>query len=284
MILPIIIDTSDLYSQFEGITRENIDNLCDNVAKGLAAGYARQLEQEAQQALHQTRKRYIESIKLVDSGKLEGTVLLDYSKDPLVRMLEEGASAFDIKEGFFKSAKVKFTKDGRKYLTIPFRLATPGAVAESDVFSGRLPEEVYEVIKNKVTDIPTSGGGSKSRGLTIGEIPQQFQLPGKRTEIKNDDGNVLLKEYQHKNSLYEGAFKQKDAATGQNTYHSFRRVSEGGVGANGQKIGSDPDSWIHGGITAKHLIDVALANYNVEHEVGIIMNHELSKLGFDVEE
>lgn len=281
MIFPVFIDASDLTSQFQGITIENIENLCDNIAKGLAAGYARRLEEEAQQALHQTRKRYIQNIRVIDSGRLEGLVLLDYSKDPMIRMIEEGASAWDMKGAFLNSDKVKYTKDGRKYLTIPFRFGTPGAVGESDVFTNILPEGIYKVVKNKATDQVSSGGGTQSQGLTIGEIPKDFQIPQYRNVITNQ-GNVLFEEYQHKNSLYEGLIKQKDSVTGQNTYHSFRRVTEAGIGKNGEKLGSDPNSWVHPGIEAHNLIDKALFNFQIEHETGLLLDQELSRLGFEV--
>lgn len=282
MILPIFIDSADITSQFDSITKENIENLQDNIAKGLAAGFARQLEQEAQNALHQTRQRYIRAIRLIDSGRLEGIVLLDYSKDKLIQMIEEGASAFDMKEGFLNSSKVKYTKDGRKYLTIPFRLSTPGAVAESDVFSGTLPDEVYQIVKNKVTDIPVSGGGSRSQGLTLGEIPTQFQQPATRPQINNADGNPLFNEYKHKNSIYEGLVKRTDGVTGQSSYGSFRRVAEEGTKEDGTKLGSDPDSWISKGIQPHYLIEKALSNFNIENETQRLLDFELDKLGFDV--
>lgn len=291
MIVPIYIETADIVSQFEGITSNQIDNMLDNIAKGMAAAYARQLEQEANNALHQTRKRYVQNIKLVDTGRLEGTVMLDYSKDKLIPMIEEGADPFDIKAGFFGSSKVKYTKDGRKMLTIPFRWSTPGAVGESDVFSGKMPSGIYRVIKEKETDIPVSGGGTRSKGLTIGEIPEKYQLPGTRSAIYTDVdpmaavyGKPTFEEYKHRSSLYQGMVKQNDPVTGQNTYHSFRRVSEEGENAEGEKVGSDPDSWIHPGIPMHNLIQVALNNFNQEEELTNGINIELSKLGFNVTE
>lgn len=285
MLVPVFIDTSDIAEQFEGVTQDNINNLCDNIAKGLAAGFAMQLEEEAQKELHQTKKVYIQNIKLVDSGKLEGVVLLDYSKNPLVRMIEEGASPFDIKNGLLNSKKVKFTKDGRKYITVPFRIATSGAVGESDVFNGVMPEAVYQVIKDKVANIPVKGGGNRTQGLQSNEIPSEFALPKTRQTINNSEGNPLWAEYKHKNSIYEGLTRVEDTVTGQSTYHSFRRVSEprAEIIDGGKKVGSDPNSWIHPGIQAHHLIQTALNNYNVEEKTGELLNIELSKLGFEVE-
>lgn len=292
MIIPLWIDTEGIVEQFTSITSEQIDTMLDNLAKGLAAGYARQLEEEAQKALHSTRQRYISNIKLVDSGKLEGTVLLDYSKDPLIRMIEEGADAFDEKEGFFKSEKVKLTKDNRRYLTIPFRWATPGAIAESSVFSGVLPSGVYNVVRKKTTDIPMEGGGMRSKGLTIDEIPGKFQTPSIRSATQNSNETLQMygvgafKEYQHRSSLYAGLVKMQDSVTNQNRYMTFRRVSEPGVNDKNEPVGSDPNSWIHPGMPSqdRNLIEVALANFNTEAELTNGINIELAKLGFDVSE
>jgi hypothetical protein len=268
MILPIIVNTSDILTQFTSLNSNDVNVMLDNVAKGLAARYAAALEKKAGTELHQTRKRYLQNIKLVDSRKLEGTVLLDYSKDKLIKMLEEGAGPFDMKEGMLASPKVKTTKSGVRYLTIPFRFATPGALGESDVFTSRLPNPVYQVLKNKSTDIPIAGG-SKSAGIALKEIPEQYQIKNTRKAITDTSGQELFKAYQNKNSIYEGAFKQKDGATGQNSYRSFRRVSEN----------SDPDAFIHPGIEKHELIRKSLAEFNIAKEMESLLDEQFTKRG-----
>lgn len=269
MILPIVVDTTSIVDQFTSVTKGDLDQLLDNVAKGLAARFAATLEKEAQEKLKSTRTRYINNIKVVDSGPLSGTVLLDYSKDKLVRMLEEGASAFDMKEGFLASPKVKIGKNGKRYLTIPFRMATPGAVAEAGIFAAVMPTDIYKVVKKKTPTIEVSGGGKRSTGLTLKEIPEQFQAKKSRPSIADNKGNELFKAYEHKNSIYQGLAKHQDAATGQNTYRSFRRVSEA----------SDDDAWIHPGIERYSLIQKALGNFNVAQEMTLLMDRELERLG-----
>lgn len=269
MIPVIIIDTQDIMSQYTSLTKEDVDNMLNNIAKGLAASFAQHLEERATQELHQTRKRYLQNIRVVDSGKLEGTVLLDYSKDPLVKMIEEGADAFDMKTAMLASAKVKIGKKGGKYLTIPFRWANPNAVADEDVFVGRMPNAVYNVVKSKPTDIPVSGGGSRSSGLALKDVPEQFQIKKVRKAIVDEQGNERFKEYQHKNSVYEGIVKQKDSVTSQNTYHSFRRVSEN----------SEDEAWIHPGIEKYNLIQKTLSNFRVEDELGAQLDEQLNRLG-----
>jgi hypothetical protein len=214
MIVPIYIDTSSISDAYSSLDKEAIDNICDNIAKTLAARYAQELELEATHSLHQTKKRYIHAINVVDSGKLEGTVILDFSKDPLIKMIEEGANAFDMKKKMLASPKAKTNKSGGKYLTIPFRFGTPDAVGESDVFSSIMPDAVYEVAKAETTDIPTVGG-RRSSGLTVDKLPVQYQKPATRKEIKDSTGKVLFQAYTHKSSIYKGITKNQDAVTGQ---------------------------------------------------------------------
>lgn len=268
MIIPIYIDTGSIVEAYSSLDQDAVDKICDNIAKTLAARYAQKLELEATASLHQTKKRYIHAINVVDSGKLEGTVILDFSKDPLIRMIEEGAAPFDMKKAMLKSPKAKTNASGGKYITVPFRFGTPDAVGESDVFSNIMPQGVYEVVKEEPTVISTVGG-SRSAGLTVDKLPVQFQKPATRKEIKDSEGKILFNAYTHKGSIYEGMTKNTDAVTGQNTYNSFRRVSEN----------SDPDAWIHKGIEQYNLVSKALQNFDQETEVQIAMNNEFSKLG-----
>jgi hypothetical protein len=267
MIVPVIIDTNALTDQFD-ITPQQIDNLCDNIAKTLAARYANQLEQEANNALHQTRNIYIQNIHVADTGKLEGTVILDYSKNPLVKMIEEGASPFDMKSSMLNSPKAKMGKNG-KYITIPFRVGTPDAIADSDVFSGKMPQEIYDIVRVQPTNIPVNGG-TRSQGLTFNQLPTKYQGKNTRPAITDSAGKVLFKAYEHKNPINQGVFKKTDGVTGQNTYHNMRRISEN----------SDPDSWIHKGIEQYNLVSKAMNNFNQETEVQVSLNNELKRLGF----
>ena len=268
MIVPIEINSSDILSQFN-LNQKQLSNLLDNVAKGLAVIYVGKLEEEVSQGLHSTRSRYLKNIRIIDSGLLQSTVLLDYSKDPLVRMLEEGQGAFDMKFAMLASPKAKVSKTGKRYMSIPLRWSTPGSVGESEVFSSKMPQEIYDIVRKKPQARSLPGGGSTSKGLSFGEIPKQFQQQQVRQEVVDSDGKVLFKEYQHRSPIYQGISKQRDSTTGQSIYNSFRRVSEN----------SDPSAFIHPGIVAGHFMDRAYAKMNLEEEVGLQIDNELIKLG-----
>ena len=69
-------------------------------------------------------------------------------------MLEQGATPFDIKEGFKKSPKARHTiakynkkgkiisPGGQWYLTVPFRIGVPGTLGQAG-FSGEMPTEMF---------------------------------------------------------------------------------------------------------------------------------------------
>lgn len=268
MVIPIEINSDDIRSQFT-ITDEQLDTMFDNIAKGLALVYYGVLENIVTQQLHSTRRRYLENLRLVDRGRMEGTVILDYSKDPLISMLEQGASPFDMKTDMLRSPKAKTSSKGNKYLTIPFRWATPSAIGESELFTGKMPQSVYDLVKDLPLTQVSSGGGKRSLGLSSSSLPQPLSQLGVRKQISNAEGQVF-KEYTHKNSIYEGIRKQQDTVTGQNTYFSFRRVSEL----------SDPDAFIHTGITAKNLMRMASDSMNVDQEIGPLIDRQLQQLGF----
>lgn len=268
MIVPIEVNSSDIFSQFD-ISREQLDKALENIVKSLAVIYMSKLEVEASNELHSTRRRYLQSIRLVDSGKLEATVFLDYSKDPLIAMIEEGSGPFDMKAKLLSSPKAKITAKGKRYISIPFRWSTPSAVGESELFSGKMPLDVYNAVRQKELVVPMSGGGMRTNGLSIGEVPKEFQNTLSRPQLVDSSGSILFNEYKHKSSIYEGISKHVDNSA-QSTYFSFRRISEN----------SDAASFIHPGFTARRLMDKAFANMDVPTEFGALMDNEFSKLGF----
>lgn len=266
-VIPINIDLVDLFSD-RVVSAEQVVDFVDGVVKDITASYALQLEKEASTQLKSTRNRFIQNIRVVDDGKLKGSVLLDYSKDRLVKMIEEGTYPFDMKDGFMKSSKIKVGKNGKRYLIIPFRWSTPGSVGQSEVFSNQLPKEVYKIAKAQPKDIPVAGGGMRSMGLQLEQLPEQFQTKGVRPEIQATAKSPLFEAYQHKNSIYEGVTAQQDGVTGQNRYFSFRRVSEN----------SDPRSWIHKGMEAKNLMEKTYDSFNMEAELGLSIDNNFANL------
>ena len=192
---------------------------------------------------------------------MSGAVVLDYTQDKVVRYIEEGVGAFDMKAGFERSSKKKLTKKGGWYLTIPFRWATPNAIGESSVFNARLPVSIHDAAK-KLDGV----------AIELGDIPAKYQVKKARPSITNLGLKETFNEYKHKTNIYQGVSRRRDTDGG-STYMSFRRVSSN----------SDDMSWIHTGINAYNLADDAKATLdrNFEDVCGIAIDKALDHLGYE---
>lgn len=261
MLVPITIDTSDLQDEFN-LSKDDIELMIDNTIKALTLDLYNKWQQQASSNLSSTRNRYLDALILVDEGLMKGAVVLR-DDDPIVMMLEDGASEYDLKEGFAKSPKRKTKKDGDGwYLTIPMRYATPTALGESEIFAGVMPPEIYEKIRSANTNIPLSGG-SRSEGLKLEDIPSQFQEKTVRKAIPESKLLQARKEYISKSSKFEGLVKLRDSSTGQSSYMTFRRVSDK----------SDDSSWIHSGFEKRNFGEKALSE--TESQIDTIIDIQI---------
>lgn len=260
MIVPIQIDTSSLVAQFD-LGPDAIESLMDNCVKGISADYASKLEEVVLRSLHSTRQIYANAIRVIDTGRLMGRVMVDYS-NPLVKALEEGAGPYDMKIGMLESSKAHIGKDGKKYASIPLRWATPTAVAESGVFSNQMPEAVYKEAKKL--------DSRQSLVMSNTDLPAHYRAIRSRPEITDSEGKKRFEKYVHKSSIYEGITKVTDSVTGQNRYTSFRRVSEK----------SDTNAFIHPGFQAGNFTQSALDEFDIARSLEIQIDNELVRLGF----
>jgi len=260
MIIPIQIDTSSLVRQFN-LDKSCVETMCDNIVKSVTADYAQQLEQTVLRSLHSSRVIYANAIRVIDTGRLMGRVMVDYT-NPLVKALEEGQSSYDMKPSMLNSPKAKEGKGGKKYISVPFRWATPNAIADSAVFSGKMDYAVYkEAVKLD---------NRQSLVLTNTNLPTTYQDVKRRPEVTDSEGKRRFESYVHKSSVYEGITKVTDKVTGQNRYMSFRRVSEN----------SSPGSWIHPGFQAGNFTQQALEDFDIAASISRQIDNELIKLGF----
>lgn len=147
----------------------------------------------------------------------------------LPNAIEDGIGPFDMKAGFEGSSKKK-TYPGGWYLTIPKRHGTPGTVS----FDSVLPKEVYK---------------------SIYAVPEEYKVKTVRQRIY-DQGKLLYDQYESKSNIFDG-LKRINRLGGGSQYVTFRRVSSK----------SDPESWIHSGIQARHFMEQALSNMNLEAEL-----------------
>lgn len=265
-MIPIKIDTREISEEFN-LTKSNTEEMMSFIVKELTGLFAREWQVQASKVLTSSRKEFLNSIIIGEEGRFRGYVML---VGQVPNMIEDGAEPFDMKVGFLQSSKVTQGKSG-PYLTIPRRFATPGALGESGVFSEVLPEEIYAIVRGKESAKSTLGGGvNKGAGLKLEEIPAQFQIPKTRERIVAK--SRIWEAYTNKSSKYEGlqrVQKTYESAT-QGNYVSFRRVSSE----------SDPDSWIHSGMSPGHFAEKALESLNIPSIVDQKVDHFLTKLGF----
>lgn len=224
MLPPIIIDISDTVNAFY-LSPEETASMSRYVTSRLADEYVRKWEHKIDNTLHQTRGEYKRAIFSEQIDDFNIAVGLTPRDSRLALMLEDGASEFDQKEGFKKSNKVKYTKEGKWYLTIPFRWATSQAIAESSTFSNKMPKPIEKLVKAQTT-------------------PLRFdQLPNRFKPLKSNQTSG----YNHKFNIYEGIQRRQIGSGTENRggYFSFRRVSEA----------TDETAWIHPGFTALKLME-----------------------------
>lgn len=235
-MLPIRIDLDEIVEEF---------NLDENKTNLLGAAIIDRVVQEyyskwndlVNKELHQSRSEYKKAMYIDRVSPIEVVFGLSARQSPLALMIEEGATPFDEKLGLLNSPKAKQKKDGGLYITVPFRHATPEAIAESGIFSSILPKDVYEIAKNSQTSLKRE------------QLPINQQTVGSRKAI-NTPG-LKVPEYIHKAAKYEGLVRVEASSSlkeKRGQYTTFRRVSDK----------SDPNSWFNGGILPRKLMDRAL--------------------------
>lgn len=235
-MVPIHIDISEVVGEFQLLESQAIQ-LSWNIIDKVVEQYTFQWQNVINQNLKQTRKEYQKAVFIDRKSPTEVIFGLSETKSKLALMLEEGASPFDQKVFFSQSSKRKETATGWK-LVIPFRHATPDAVAESGIFRSILPVPVYQLAKNQ-----------SGKPVKRNQLPDQYNMLGVREELRF--GNQVVPEYVHKSAKYEGLVRVDIGSTtneNRGGYYTFRTVSNN----------SDPNSWWHSGFEAKKLMDKAL--------------------------
>lgn len=270
MIVPVKIEMDDLANEFS-LSNRQVADIKTNIVQSLASIYYENWRAQARNNLNSTRNLYMRSLVVGQDGPFISYVALT---GQLPNMIETGASAFDIKEGFRKSPKAKKNKQGGWYITVPFRFATPGALGENEAFSSVLPKQVYDAIRKTVSSTKTAVGGNKlvGGGLNAKNIPSPFNQRKTRGAFTDTTTKKFFPAYTHRNSIFEGIVRNEktyEKAT-QGSYVSFRRASSN----------SDPFSWIHKGFAPKNLAQKALNATDVSGIADNAINSSLINLGF----
>lgn len=229
MLAPILIDMSGVIDEFL-LSEDETKSLSRFVLANISDEYMRYWERNIDTNLRSTRSEYKQGIFTEQPDDFSIIFGMTPRQSKLGMMLEEGASAYDIKEGMASSQKKKPKKGGGWYITVPFRHATSEALAESMTFSGRMPREVEAAVK--VSDKP----------LNLADLPPNYQQ--RKTSWVG---------YKHKAAIYEGLHRRDISATQKEKrggYYTFRRISDK----------SEENSWMHPGFEPLKLMEKSLSD------------------------
>ena len=251
MSQPIIIPLEGVIQEFL-LDDEETKSLSRYVLRNISDEYYRKWEGLAMDTLHSTRIEYLTAMFVYSN--IEGTCMtfgMSPRQSKLGFMREEGASPWDIKTGMENSQKKHMKKDGSGwYITVPFRHATSEAVAESMIFSDKMPKEVEQLVK-------TTG-----RPLNLADLETvdlMYRGESRRGDVR----------YIHKNAIYEGLKRTDISSTNKENrggYFTFRRISDK----------SDPNSWSHPGFEPLKLMEKALQEVNFDTLADIAIDQFLT--------
>lgn len=269
-----LIDLSEV-TDIARLSRNDFDAITQNGIRDVMNAIYNQIHVEANKALKSTRSVYKANINRPEIGRLEGSITLT---GQIPNMIEQGVSAFDMKTGFAKSKKAKFTKDGHWYFTVPFRLATSGAIGESEAFSGSIPAEVERAVK-KLTPSqsqPFAGIVKSGKSLDMGRLKAikhgVFAQVSTRPQITGSGLSPAQEAaYTHKAPKLAGLTRQQSfyGLVNQGKYMTFRRVSDR----------SDPNAFIHPGIKAYDLMPKSVDKVDIGAVMSDSIDRQLNQYG-----
>lgn len=252
------IDLSEVVEEF-ALTQQQGHDLATSLIDKITESAYRRWEDLVDKELHQTRGEYKRAMYVERTSPTEVVFGLTDRQSKLPLAIEEGSDSFDMKESFERSSKKKMKRDGGWFLTVPFRHATPGAVATAGAFASVLPKDVYQIAKNNA-----------GKPVQKSQLPTQHQALGVRQELLNKLG-VKIPAYTHKAAKYEGVVRKDISSTSNEVrggYFTFRRVSDK----------SDPTSWIHKGFKARDFMGRSISQNEISSVVDRTTDEFLNKL------
>lgn len=163
---------------------------------------------------------YASSIKIEEAGDLKYVI---YSDDPKAQFIEEGSSAWDMHKILQTSDKVRMTADGKKYLIIPFRHKTSGALGVT------MPQEVegWWLTKDRRASVVT-GHYREPSVNSPAQVTRNTYLWGDRLTAHDVEGLGLDPEAEGRNLVGMVRFQNETDRGGQ--YTTFRVMVEGSRG------------------------------------------------------
>lgn len=223
------------------------------VARGVGAAAFATWKQMAQNELHASARDYMQGLQLEHANQKQvGWTSRIVLNGTVPNMIEQGWPGGNMRAWMLKSPKAKSTKDGGKYLVVPYRHGVPSTKGRN--VGNPMPKDVYGAAKQLAPTFtsvfePTSlTGRLRSQTTWGGRLTRQglsaLELSPKARQKVQDRLNELKRPW-HTTSIWTGMIRneaQYEKAK-QSSYATFRTISS---------RSRDPRSWMHPGITARH--------------------------------
>lgn len=185
------------------------------------------------------KKLYGSLVQSKETGPFSWLVWTDYR---YAQEIDNGRPARDLKRMLDTSAKVRRTKDGRRFLIIPMRHNTPG----EDATSPSMPSSIYALAQNLKQSSISGSRMSATGALTslhpkwgMRELKKQTpfaSVPGSKMPLMTTRNTYTWGEKLQTQHLipqmqarYAGMVRMKEAG-GNSTYVTFRVMMEGSKG------------------------------------------------------
>lgn len=119
------------------------------------------------EVIHSRTGAYLRSIQLVQTGAFSAEI---FSELPYARIVEEGAPARDMKRMLDTSMKVRVSKSGKRYLIIPFRWGTHGAVGMGKNVMPQSTHDLWRDPASALTPSRVTGMGKRVSGTGAHDV------------------------------------------------------------------------------------------------------------------
>ena len=211
----------------------------------------------AQEELKSTARDYIGKISQPEITASGAKLTLTGA---LPNMVEQGASPHDMRTTVLRSAKAKTSKDGHKYLAIPFRHGSPGARDKVNV-GKRMPKAIHGVARHLAPSISHGGfvlKGEPLRGSSDKMSRKAFQILTDATKRPKWHSASIYMGMIRKAEMQTKDGEQEAVTTG---YTTFR--------TNSENVKNAEQHWMHPGIRARRIAN-KVQDYVREQAMNIV--------------
>ncbi len=239
--LSIVIDIAEVRELFSGLTKD-LEQRLGVAAASLAVQTHAHVKEQAQSRLHSRREMFVEALTIeqIDAHTWSITV------PQKVRWIEDGMPAHDMLEDLLKSPKAKTSKDGGKYIVIPFK-HNKGPTQQTPAQSALLQTIKKELKKKSIPygKIEKNPDGSPKQGLL-----HKFDIMKPSPKAEHHSNHIL-----EGISVYQKGKKNPDGSPkmGKDGHQSVSREIMTFRIASSKHKGTG--KWFHPGVEAMNFLD-----------------------------